>query len=385
MAEKVLVTELYPFVEKCFSNTKNVKELESIIGRFIDKNSDQLSAIGPTKIILFTDRETDVIYKMVGVTPDIARKIKNKSKDIKSSGQVLSNPFYVLMAMIVRFFAIKKNETMVRNSVFYLGVSMYPSVFYKYYKYEPNENIMNYTINNLSNKFKIKQTGNLFKSLDETYYGAYDLHKDGLIKGNDSDIVQFILALKTRVNSFMKKIAVEFYKNQKDGKYLNTEFESNDDDNFHEADSSMYAINRIVDKVALKLVVDGVPIKLVKAAAQNNQVSVNELRNYTTTMITNEKINDIKSIIESILVLFLFDNKNRIEDINSNRFLLYCLDIYKRSNTTDENIVKIKKILDGWLTELGTYKKTQRLATINNFRRALYTFFVMSIQYANMH
>jgi len=102
-------------------------------------------------------------------------------------------------------------------------------------------------------------------------------------------------------------------------------------------------------------------------------------------MVSNENINDIKLIIESILFLYMFDNKNKLEDINSDKFLLHCLDIYKRSNTTDENIIKIKKILDSWLDELGTYKKTQRLATINNFRRAIYTFFVMSIQYANMH
>jgi len=385
MAEKILVNELYPYVEKCFSNTMNVKKLESTIGRFIDKNSEYLSAIGPTHMILFTDREMDIVYDLVGVTPQIARTIKNKSKDIKATGQVTANPFYFLMTMIIRFFTIKKNEHMTRNCIFYLGIALYPSVYHKYFKYGVNENTMNHTINNLSNKYKIKQTGNLYKALDETYYGAYDLHKEGLIKGDDSDAVQFILALKTRVNSFMKKISNAYYDAHKKGQYLNVEFESNDEETYHEADSSTHAISRMVDKVALKLIVDGVPITIINIAAKTNQVSVNELRNYITKMVSNENINDIKLIIESILFLYMFDNKNKLEDINSDKFLLHCLDIYKRSNTTDENIIKIKKILDSWLDELGTYKKTQRLATINNFRRAIYTFFVMSIQYANMH
>ncbi|MNT90802.1 hypothetical protein D3C72_2317930 [compost metagenome] len=56
------------------------------------------------------------------------------------------------------------------------------------------------------------------------------------------------------------------------------------------------------------------------------------------------------------------------------------MEMYRKSNTTDKNIIAVKKILDEWLHDLGTYKKTQRLATINDFRRALFTFMVFSIQ-----
>jgi hypothetical protein len=80
-----------------------------------------------------------------------------------------------------------------------------------------------------------------------------------------------------------------------------------------------------------------------------------------------------------MLFLYLFNDQNTVQEVGSNRFLVYCLDTYKKSNTTDENIIKIKRVLDKWLDDLGTYKKTQRLATINNFRRALFMFFVMSI------
>lgn len=384
MPDTVLLTELYPYVEKAFSDKQNVLSLEKMIGKFIDKNAEKLSAIGPTEMIYHADIDKEPIYKMVGVTESFVKSLKNRSKDIKSDGSTMVYPFNSLMPMIIRYFILSKNNAMLRMCVSYLALSIYPILYFKYFKYGVNENVMNYTINNLSNKYKIKQTGNLFVAIAETADGAYALHTKDLIRGNDKDVVDFVLSLRTRLNSFLKKISNEYYKNHESKKYLNTDMESNDPDNYREADSSVYAINRIVEKTTLKLIVDGPSIKLISIAAKNNQVSVNELRNYINTMLNNDKKEDIKKIIESILYIFVIDLKNDIADINSDKFLIECLDIYKRSNTVDKNVVAIKKILDSWLEELGTYKKTQRLATINNFRRALYTFFVISIEFANI-
>lgn len=384
MAESKINDAIYPSIESAFKQKANVTKLEQMVATFIDKNNDQLSSIGPTKNILFMDTEKNKMYEITNTNPKTIKDAKNSSKDIKSAGLVMRDPFKSLMAVVLRYFSVNKDEKMVRLVTFYTGCSFYPSIYYKYFKYDPNPNIMEYTINNLSNKYKIKQLGSLMACIDDISYGAYLLHKDEIDKGSDYGIVQYILALQTRLNSFIKKIRNEFDKNHKSGAYLHTEFESNEKDNFREAESTMYIISRLVDKISLKLIVDGPPIKLINIAAKNNGVSVNELRNYVTTMVVNDKMKDIREIIECILLLYLINDQNTSEEINSDKFLLYCLDIYKRSNTTDENILKIKKILDSWLTELGTYKKTQRAASINNFRRALYTFFILSIQYYNV-
>lgn len=383
MADKVLATEIYPYVEKVFSDKANIKKFENIIASFIDRNHESLSAIGPTKIILFTDYEKNFIYELIGVTPKQVKDAKNKSKDIKNEGRNMADPFKCLMTMIVRYFSLKGMAETTRLAVFYVGCALYPSLFTKYWRYPPNEQVMEYTINNLSNKYKIKQLGNLMAALDDLAYGAYALHKEKIEAGLDTGVVLFILSIQARMNSFLKQISNEWYKNYQSGKYLESEFESTDDDNFREAESSMHVINQIVDKISLKLVIEGPPMKIVTLAAKNNQVSVNELRNYLNLMIVNDNIDEIKKVIESILVLFLYDEHNTSRDINSDKFLIYCLDTYKRSNTTNKNIVEIKEILDTWLDRLDIYKKTQRTATINSFRRALYMFFVMTIQYYN--
>ena len=94
-----------------------------------------------------------------------------------------------------------------------------------------------------------------------------------------------------------------------------------------------------------------------------------------------ENRNDIKSVTSAILYLYLCNDQNKAEMIRSNDFIYYCLNIYKKANTTDKNIILIKTILDKWLTRYSaSYKKTNRVATLNNFRRALFTFFVFTIQ-----
>ena len=60
--------------------------------------------------------------------------------------------------------------------------------------------------------------------------------------------------------------------------------------------------------------------------------------------------------------------------------MIYCLKIYKRSNTTNKNVIKIKAILDKWIDEVGVKENTGREATVLNYKKSFYTFFVLSIE-----
>ena len=378
--DKLMLTELYPLVEKGLSKKQNTVNLKKAVGEYIDRNSDKLTAIGPIRRPTFLDRDIEHLYHAIEVNPNLIKSTLKKSGNIKGHWKIMAEPFNTASVLAIRYYTLKKDEDMVNTVLIYHALSMYPSLHKKYFAFEPNENIMNYTINNLSNKFKIKQLGTLLAALIDTAQGSYRLYKDGIIKGTDKDFVDFVMGLKTRLNSLMRNISNEFYDNHDNNRYLNLDSDSYEEDNYHEADSNTYAVERMTNKITLELTVNGPSMKLVSVAARYCQVSTNELRNYVTSMITNEKREDIRTIIESILFLYLFNDKNTTDQVGSERFLLYCLGMYKKSNTTDENIIKIKKVLDEWLEELGTYKKTQRLATINNFRRALFVFFVITIQ-----
>lgn len=376
MASKILLDELYPRVEAGLSNKNTVKTLERGISSYMDKNMDELTKIGPYSMILFTETDKDLVFNATGLDEKII-KAAIKRSPVKI-GIHASKPINIALTLAIKYFKENKNKQMADKCVSYLMMAIYPTLFYNFWQYKPNEDIMTYTINTLSNKYKIKQSGTLYLSLWDTAKTSDRTYEKRLLRGTDDDIVYYIQALVTRIRSFLRKIANEFYKNEREKNYMSDEFDNPDPESYRESSSSAFDVDRIANAVTLKLM-NSVDMKVIDLAAKTCQVSRNELRNYINTMVKSENADDIRVIISSILYLYLYGENNNTSEIRTNKFLIYCLEVYKKSNTSNPNIIKIKKILDKWLTHLGTYKKTQNLGTINNFRRSIYTFFVYSI------
>ena len=377
-----IVNALGKTVENGLSNKQNLAEYKDTIDKYLSFNTDKYFISGPGERPIFSNEYADKYITLVGLTRDQVNQVIKNSKAIGSNWYIMNNPFNVANALATRYFAMKNDETYLKYTKWYLLVSMYPSIHFKYFKYGVNESCMNYTIANLTGKYKFKQNSNMWNSLTEMIDTAFALHKKNIIGGDDKAFIKYIQDVHTRLNSLIKNIANEYYDNYENQRYLKSEHESFEDESYYEADSNSYLIDRLTNKVVTHLVVNGPDMKLVQLAAKTNSVSVNELRNYTQSMINEKQRDDIHSVVESLLVLFLNSSEEHhtANDIGTNTFMIYCLQIYKRSNTTDENIIKIKDILNRWLDELGLTGKTSRTATIVNFRRALFTFFVMSIQ-----
>lgn len=376
-----LITKLYPSVEKTLSVKSNEDKMFKIIGGFVDRNMEKLSKPGPVDRVPFETRDKDGFVEVVGLDNMVIKEAIKESKYINNSWQVMQTPFYTASALAIRYYAIKNKKDNAHLVSGYLCLGMYPLIHWKYFRHGTNENVMNYTIANLSNKYKFKTLGSTYAALMDMAASCYDLHVDRIKKGGDKEITDFINDMHSRLNDRIKNVSNEFYKNYKEGKYLNVDSDNIDEDNYHEADNNSFAVDRILNNVVTKLIVQGPNMKLVNMSAKIAGVSVNELRNHTNNLANEEHKDEIRELCESILHIYLFENQKKPEDIKSHQFLLDCLEVYKRSNSNDKNVNKIKAILDQWIDDLDVYKKTQRVATINNFRRAIYIFFVLSIQY----
>ena len=380
--DAVLLKKLAPKIDKKLSDRKVVKELEKLIGNYLDSNVQKLSTAGPVHRTIFSDSEMNAFYRILDLDPNEIKQYLKESEYIKSQWQIMNNPFNSAITFCIRYFKMKKNAYMMDACVVYLTLSMYPSLHFKYFKYEPNENIMNYTINNLSNKFKIKTSNSIYQALVDTTKLSDRTYSKILIRGLDKDIVYYVQAYKTRINSMMRKLSNAFYENAKKGLYLNQDTESNDEEDYKTADNDTALAERISDNVSMSLFVNGPDMKIITLAAKMSDVSVNEIRN-TVNAISGDKRNqdDVKALTAAILYLFIFESKKSKDLIGSNDFVFYSLDIYKRANTYDKNIQKVKSVLDMWLNRYSaTYKRSQRLATLNNFRKALFLFVVFTIQ-----
>lgn len=380
---KALTDALYPITAKALANKKTNDDLFKGARKYFDKNANIIFDSSLAQRIFFTDSDKQVIYTASGLSiPEIRTVLKN-AEYIKDNWKIMNEPLNTCAAMIARYYAINKKEKELKAFLTYYAFYFYTSVYHKYLPYGAQENIMAFTINNLSNKYLIKQTGSLFKTIEHTAWISHENHKDALIKGTDKGLADYISSLKVRINNFMKNIKNEYTQNHASKKYINYDIDSYDEDDFHVADNNSYIVQNTSDAAVVKLTTYGPDMKLVKLSANMNQVSENDIRNVISA-ISDGHTEEIKRMTELILQLYLFESHNTVKDIHSNKFLYSCIEIYKKSNTNDKIILEIKSILDSWLKKYSVrYNKTNREATLSSFRRAIYVYFVLHIQQSN--
>lgn len=378
----VLLHKLEPKIRKALSNPKTVKSLENIIGQYIDRNVEKLSTSGPVYRTFFMDDEYNRFYNVLDINPEEVKAILKESAYIKGQWQIMNNPFNSISVFCIRHFAIQKNDHMMKGMITYFTLSFYPTLHAKYFKYEPNKAVMDYTIENLSNRFKVKNTETFYHALLETTFVCNETYLKNIIRATDKDITDYVHAYKTRLNSLIKKIAIVFYENEKKGSYMNETEDNTDPDNFVLTENDSIIIEKIANAVVLKLATEGPDMRLITIAAKSCAISVNELRTAAINLCSdNANRGDIKYVVSSLIYLFVFETHHRKELIGSNDFYFFCGELYGQANTTNKNVIKIKVILDKWLNQYSAhYKKTNRVGTLNNFRRALYSFMVFTIQ-----
>lgn len=378
-----LVDNIYPIIKGTLEqNPKNISALKSAVAEYLDANMSKLSSAGPTYRTLFTESDKDILYKNTGTSAELVNRVVPLSAYIKRHWRNMIIPFNIVCALTICYAKRTNNKELAEYMLMYLTLSMYPSLHAKYFKYGVNPQIMDYTINNLSNKYKIKQMGTIWNTLLDTAVVCDKTYSRNIIRANDKDITDYIESLKTRLNALLKKIKSEFTKNYNDKNIMSIEQDNENEDSFSRAESNSYIIERLANSIALKISIGGPDVKLIDVSANINSVAVNDLRT-TVNNITSDKQNapEMKKIITSILTLYLSDSSNNANEIHTDKFILVCLRIYKKSNTSDKNIIAIKKILDIWLQRYSDrYKKSNRVATLNSFRKALFTYFVFTIQ-----
>ena len=382
------ITEnIYTAVSDVLKTPEGSNKFKRFVGEFLDGNSLKLQTSGPVYLIPFTDIDKKKFFDLFNVSPEKLKSslkiITTKMNDKASFTYILNNPIFTLFACANKYYGTTNDEKGLNMSLAIMAMSHYPSIFTKYFKFSPNPEIMQYTIDTLSNKFIIKKVNNIFGLLMATIIQCYKFHKNGLEKGTNDEYIKYIMRIRNAYNSNMKKIAQNFMINYNSNKTIHTVSDSFEDNNVVDVENNTNRVSMICDKVTMELIINNIDISLATAAARSSSVSINDIRTYLMRILTDKHLMDMKSLIESILFIFLYDEKKSIRDINSKMFLEFGLSLYKKTNSNDKNIGNIKTILNKWIDELGITKTITRTATLINYKRAIYIFFVLAIQKYN--
>jgi len=368
---------IYPIIQKNLPN--HTKELITGIAKFVDRNSGILLSMDLSTRFSFGDYDRELVYNACGVTEDQMKDIIKKS-GIHSSNKIQSNPFYVTCILAIKYFLDKNKKEEAATLSVYMELNMYTSAHFGFAEYGANKNIMDYTIANLDQSFILRRMKSLFDFLRDNSDTWLQKYTPQIKTASDKNISDVIDALWTRVKAKLKPIFNRYYENHKSGNYLNYDSDSYSEEDYHIADNDAYAIDRLSNKVYLKLINHQFDRRFITYSITSSTVSKDKLTMLIDDIISDDTDHDVQEYISSVIEYYCIHAQQNIEMVGKGEFISYLNSAYN-SNTSVDQMVFVKKTLERWLVEnMAKYGKVNYGKTAKlNYKKALFMFFIFVI------
>lgn len=366
-----------PIVEANYP--KNEIKFMRHIAAYRDYNNEKLSTIYPLTYTVFGPKDHAILYECTGINPkeleeDIA-KVKlpagvNKKENFTTQ--------YSVIVMILHWYQKHKGKPERRKLVYhYFAYSMWFTIFHNSFRFDPDKKVMEYTINNSNQKFILKQVGSIDKLL---YYGvstAVEAYPDLLADLFDCSFYYIIDAVKTRLKGYTINIAKKYYANYEAGNVI---MKSEDRGLMLESINSDADTSSLAMSTTTKFFSEKPRRELCNMMAEVCAVSAKELEIVLTMMVDKRDVEEVQRFYECLFYQYLHED-NRDNDINNKKEFINRMNIiYKKGHTKNKNDIEVKRLLNKWLEEGSkTYRKTTSGTTQNNYRRAVYMYFVFLV------
>lgn len=380
----IIKDELYPKIDAVLSTDQGKRNFNNIIGRYVSRNNDKLTTSGPQYLIPFTMKDKQEYFDLFSISDtEVAALVDKITKQVNDKANwrlFKNNPIFFIFYCCIRYATLAKDSKLLNSALIAMALSVYPSIFAKYFRYEPNPNIMQYTIDNLSNRFIIKKSNHIFGTLTYSIQSSWKFHEKDFSRGADQDVIRFIQRIRNDQNSLLKKIANAYQTNYKKGLFVTTQVDAYDDNINVDNVNNTNKVEALSNKIVLSMLTNGVDLRIADFASNAAQVSKLDLRNYISLIINEKESETMKEFISSILFLYLYTDSHEPDDIRSKEFIGYALQLFKKTNSKDKNVTNIKTTLDKWGTSSGIYRKFSRSATRVDYTKAIFMYFILSIQ-----
>lgn len=377
-------TRLWPMVESAMDKSITKRMYKDLINDFISYRSSKLYDNIPCDRILCSEAEMDKLFDILAIEKNTVTDIIQDTYygPIQNFNPLAAkHEFTVTQLLVIRYFMLNNMKKECELACIYLAFSgkFYPSLHYRSYPtVTPVRHVMEYVVNNrLSKKFDLTVYGSVFgaiKSVSSTWLETY---KNRLKELDDDDVVYLVQQLHSRVGSFIKNIAEEYYKVYEDkDSYITYSSDSLDSDDFHLADSNTLKVSKYTEAVINSINANGVEYKLCKMCS-NSDITPNECRAVIESIISNRNnIPTIKELISLMISLYFSTGEQDLTDIS---FITYTTS--PKPNAKQKEIIRLKEIIEDWLCESGTayMRRRSRNATRNSYERCVRTYFALII------
>ena len=377
----------YPEIEARLSLGITTTKFKQFMSKFMQKRQKELYSNMPSKQMYYSAEDVNQWFAAMGINRKI---VKTAIKGCYYYPIGNFNPSYakddstIALLCALRYYLLNNKQQEFQLSLINIAFSgkFYPSVFYKNFRFEPAEYVMDYVINHLiSNKFDIAKYGNVIgavRSITETWALAY---KDRFENFDDADCAYLVQQLHNRIDSFLHNIAILYYDAYNNKDYITYDSDDVSEDNYHLADNDSFRINKIVENTMREFTSKGVDYLNCKRAC-NDMVKFDELKAIIDSIISNK---DNISIIKEFatLMVSLYFQDSTIKNINDIGFISFS--IKPTPNSHNKYVIRKKELMDIILINNAENfaRRRNRAATESAYYRAFNAYVALMIQKAN--
>lgn len=373
---------IYNELERSVTPDKT-RKFTQYVQQFMDKNSEVLSHNIPSKRLFFYPKDMEYPFNNFGITIDEIEKTVEKIKQSKECWGIINQvnfPFNFLMINLIKYYEIKKDKNGLNVALMYITLYQYSALHAKYFrKFLPNEDCMQFTYNRISDKYYFRKYQSVFKALFATTINNHASKANLLHSKNDMDILSYLLSLRNRLNNQLKVFVNEYMKDFNEKNYLKLQADSRDEENYYETTNISADIVNIVNSSYNKFSTTRIDPKMLRLAC-NIAKAEQSVMKLALENIKDNEMENIRILILSIIQLYIYNSKNSLREIGSQKFFTYMVSAYSKSNSKNDISLSIKKNLDKFLTQYcNRYSNTEREATKVNYRKALFIYFILLI------
>ena len=375
---------------------KNTMKFVRFVQKYRDININKLETPYPCDYPIWSKECENIVYDTLGIDSEDLYKITSnielpngfQDKYLVKGNSRTTMLIQFALFMLYRYYLINNKVKEMEITKYYIAYFFYFSLFTKYFKYKPNKAVMEYTINSLSFKNQIKQTGSVNKWIYTMSDASCRKYEPIIIRGADSDYYKCIRRTHTKFNDAMNNLFNAFMKDYENKNVMYTSKAQDSEGNMLDQNSLSADIIQLADKYTTRFFSNPNSEEVIAFVCDKKQkggyIPERDLRN-TIFNIADDQSNqdDVRAFYQSVFYLFFNNSSNHkytVKDVNSMSFMLEMQKMYKAGNSINKNRIIIGNIIDKWLkVGSATYRSTNREATKSVFKRSIFDYFIIKV------
>ena len=375
---------------------KNTMKFVRFVQKYRDININKLETPYPCDYPIWSKECENIVYDTLGIDSEDLYKITSNielpngfhDKYLVKGNSRTTMLIQFALFMLYRYYLINNKVKEMEITKYYIAYFFYFSLFTKYFKYKPNKAVMEYTINSLSFKNQIKQTGSVNKWIYTMSDASCRKYEPIIIRGADSDYYKCIRRTHTKFNDAMNNLFNAFMKDYENKNVMYTSKAQDSEGNMLDQNSLSADIIQLADKYTTRFFSNPNSEEVIAFVWEKKQkggyIPERDLRN-TIFNIADDQSNqdDVRAFYQSVFYLFFNNSSNHkytVKDVNTMNFMLEMQKMYKAGNSINKNRIIIGNIIDKWLkVGSATYRSTNREATKSVFKRSIFDYFIIKV------